>query len=255
MSFSRSAKRSTARPGATTAGRLRRSRRALRCARLRALAGPILGALVFRYAAFAAMCAMALVNEAERGPTLADPVLALVPYVAWVDRVNWVAWLVCYLPIAAFFLWQEPRRWVRYMICGGLVSIARGVCILVTHLGPPDPAHVGPGIGSRSFAEAWIELVSPFHVFVESSQRAYLTQDLFFSGHVATTFLLWLYVRRRPVLGTLALGGHVLSIAAVMFAHLHYTIDVVGAWAVTLGIYAWYERRARAQPRPPASGG
>ncbi len=207
--------------------------------------------LAFRYATFALMCAMALVNEAQRGVTLADPLLALVPYVAWVDHVNWVVWLACYLPVAAFFLWSEPRRWLRYMISGGLVSLARGVCILVTHLGPPDPAHTGPGIGTRSFGQAWIELVSPFHVFVESSQRAYLTQDLFFSGHVATTFLLWLYVRRRPLLGTLAFVGHWLSVAAVLLAHLHYTIDIVGAWAVTWGIYSWRESRARRDRNTP----
>lgn len=212
----------------------------------RRLLGPVLLALAGRYASFVAMCALALANERVRGPTLADPLLALVPYVAWVDRANWILWLAFYLPLALAFLWTDPQRWIRYMWTGALVSLARGVCIVATQLGPPDLAHTGPGVGSRSYAEALLELVSPFHVFVESSQRAYLTQDLFFSGHAATTFLLWLYLRGRRWLGPLALAGHLASVAAVFLAHLHYTIDVLGAWAVTWGIFALRERRAGA---------
>jgi hypothetical protein len=212
----------------------------------RELLGPILLAIAARYASFVAMCALALVHEGSSGPTLSDPLLSLVPYVAWVDRANWIVWLALYLPLALVFLWTEPQRWIRYMWTGALVSLARGVCIVATQLGPPDPAHTGPGIGSRSYGQALSELVSPFHVFVASSQRAYLTQDLFFSGHAATTCLLWLYLRRRRWLGPLALAGHVVSIASVFFAHLHYTIDVLGAWAVTWGIYALRERRAGA---------
>jgi hypothetical protein len=206
----------------------------------------VLLALGARYASFVAMCALALVHEGTRGPTLVDPLLALVPYVAWVDRANWVLWLALYLPLAVAFLFTQPERWVRYMWTGALVSLARGLCIVATQLGPPDPVHAGPGIGTRSYSQALLELVSPFHVFVESSQRAYLTQDLFFSGHAATTFLLWLYLRGRRWLGPLALLGHVLCVASVFLAHLHYTIDVLGAWAVTWAIYALRERRAGA---------
>ena len=111
----------------------------------RRLLGPILFALAGRYASFVAMCALALVHEGTRGPTLADPILELVPYVAWVDRANWVLWLALYLPLAVVFLWTEPARWVRYMWTGALVSLARGLCIVVTQLGPPDPAHTGAG--------------------------------------------------------------------------------------------------------------
>jgi hypothetical protein len=206
----------------------------------------VLLALGARYASFVAMCALALVHEGTRGPTLVDPLLALVPYVAWVDRANWVLWLALYLPLAVAFLFTQPERWVRYMWTGALVSLARGLCIVATQLGPPDPVHAGPGIGARSYTQALLELVSPFHVFVESSQRAYLTQDLFFSGHAATTFLLWLYLRGRRWLGPLALAGHLVSVASVFLAHLHYTIDVLGAWAVTWAIYALRERRAGA---------
>ncbi|MFM7282628.1 MAG: phosphatase PAP2-related protein, partial [Planctomycetia bacterium] len=78
------------------------------------------------------------------------------------------------------------------------------------------------------------------------SQAAYLTQDLFFSGHAATSFLLWLYLRERRVLGWIALLAHILITASVLFAHLHYTIDILGAWAVTYSLFAL---RARLKPR------
>jgi hypothetical protein len=222
-------------------------------ARLRPHTAAIGGALAFRFACYAAMTAIALSAESRRGPTLHDAVLARVPYVAWVDEVNYVAWLVVYLPLAVVFLAAEPVRWVRYMITGGLVSLVRGVCIAVTTLGVPDPAHAGPGIGSKTFWAAYVDLLSPIAVFADGSARAYLTQDLFFSGHAATTFLLVLYLWHRPLLRWLALAAHVLTVLAVMLAHLHYSIDIVGAWAITFAVFAVREWKPRAPEEKYAS--
>ena len=44
-------------------------------------------------------------------------------------------------PLALALLCTEPSRWIRYMITGGVLSLARGVCIALTGLGVPDPAH------------------------------------------------------------------------------------------------------------------
>jgi membrane-associated phospholipid phosphatase len=208
----------------------------------------IAGALAFRYAAYAAMTAMALWAELRPAPTLPDLLLARLPYVAWIDRVNYWLWLGVYVPLAALLLWRQPRRWVRYMVTGGLVSLARGASIALTGLGPPDPAHAGPGIGGRSFSEAYAELLSPVGVFDRGAIAAYLTKDLFFSGHVATTFLLWLYLRGHSRLAPVALAASLVVTASVLLAHLHYSIDVVGAWAVTFAIFVlregWPARRA-----------
>jgi membrane-associated phospholipid phosphatase len=76
---------------------------------------------------------------------------------------------------------------------------------------------------------------------------AYLTKDLFFSGHTATTFLLALYLWRFPRARLLAVLGHVLVVLSVLFSHLHYGIDVVGGYAVALAVFAlregWPPRR------------
>ena len=212
----------------------------------------VVGAAAFRAACYAAMTALALWNELRPAPTLPDTLLARLPYVAWVDRVNYLAWLACYLPVAAAFLATEPRRWARYMVTGGLVSLARGVCIALTGLGPPDPAHAGPGIAGMDFWRAWLDLLSPVGVFADGTARAYLTQDLFFSGHAATTFLLVLYLWRRPALRWLALAGHLAMVASVLLARLHYSIDVVGAWAVTFALFALREWAPR--PSAPSAG-
>jgi hypothetical protein len=141
----------------------------------RELRGKIALALLVRYLSFAAMCALALLNETPRGPSLHDPLLEALPYLPWVDRINWVLWLCLYLPLGLALFWTDTRRWIHYMYTGALVSLARDVCILATQLGPPNPEHVGPGIGDKSFTQAWLELISPVHVFVESSQATYLT--------------------------------------------------------------------------------
>ena len=203
------------------------------------------GALAFRAACYAAMTALALWAESTRGPVLHDALLSRLPYVPWVDRSNYIAWAVVYVPLAFVFLWTEPRRWVRYMITGGIVSLVRGVCIVATTLGVPDPEHAGAGLGGKSFFDAYLDLLSPAGVFAHGSARAYLTQDLFFSGHAATTFLLVLYLWHRPPLRAIAIVAHLAMVAAVMLAHLHYSIDVLGAWAFTFAIFALREWRPR----------
>ncbi len=212
----------------------------------------LLGVVAFRWACYAAMTALALWNEARPAPSLPDLVLERLPYLPWVDRANYLLWLGLYLPLAAALLLLEPRRWIRYMVTGGLVSLARGATIALTGLGAPRPAP-GGALAGRGFWAAFAELTSPLGVFQRDAIGVYLTQDLFFSGHAATTFLLWLYLRHRPRLAAAALLAHLLVVASVMLSHLHYAIDVVGAWAVTFALYAL--REGWPGPRRPAAGG
>ena len=216
-----------------------------RLATLAGLAPRLAGALAFRGACYAAMTALALANELRAAPVLPDLVLERLPYVAWVDRANYVAWLVLYLPIACALLWLEPLRWARYMVTGGLVSLARGACIVLTTLGPPPSPRTRADLAGQDLVAVWLELVSPFAIFARDSLGVWLSQDLFFSGHAATTFLLLLYVWHLPALRALALAAHALVVLSVMLAHLHYSIDVVGAWAFTFALFALREWRPR----------
>ncbi|MBL8859831.1 MAG: phosphatase PAP2 family protein [Planctomycetes bacterium] len=201
--------------------------------------------LLFRYACFVAMSALALWNEMRPGAPLRDVVLERLPYVAWIDDWNHWAWLFLYLPLSLCLLVTEPRAWLRYMIAGGIVSLARGVAIVLTNFGPPATQRAGPGIGDRDYLQALVEIISPIDVFGHGSMKAYLTQDLFFSGHAATTFLLVLYLWRKPTLRWFAVAAHVAMVLAVLLAHLHYTVDIVGAWIVTYAVFRAVEHRVR----------
>jgi len=91
--------------------------------------------------------------------------------------------------------------------------------------------------------------LNPLAFFTPSAgARLYLTKDLFFSGHTSSTFLLLLYVWRYRVLRWWMLTGHVLVVASIFFSHLHYTIDVIGAYAITFSLFALREWR----PKPAA---
>ena len=210
-------------------------------AALAALWPRLLAAAFFRYACYAAMTGMALWNELRPAATVPDLAIAAIPLVPAVARANYLLWLGLYAPLVAALLLTEPRRWIRYMVTGGLVSLTRGVTIALTGLGPPDPAVAGPGVAGRAFGHAFLELVSPLGVFGRDAYGAYLTKDLFFSGHAATTFLLLLYLRHRPRLRWVALAAHLAVVLSVLLSHIHYAIDVAGAWAFTLAIYALRE--------------
>ena len=211
------------------------------------LAAAVAGALAFRAACYGAMTAAAVWAERRPAPGgLPDLALLALPYLPWVARANYLLWLAVYLPLAVALLVLEPRRWVRYMVTGGLVSLLRGATIALTGLGPPDAALSGPGLGDLGAAEAWWSLVSPWAVFARGTAQAYLTKDLFFSGHAATTFLLALYLWPWRRLRWIAVAGHALVVASVLLARLHYAIDVVGAWAVTFAVFALREWRPRA---------
>jgi hypothetical protein len=180
-----------------------------------------------------------------------------VPRLAWLDRYNYWIWLACYLP-PALALWRLDRRaFLRFLYLGGWLSLARGVAVLLTGLGPVAGADVNAGLSGAEVLRAWATLVNPFSTLFDGTAGVYLTKDLFFSGHVATTFLLWLYCRRRRALGAVALAGHALVVAVVFLTHLHYTIDVVGAWAITFSAYAWVEgwpgRRGVEEPARPGT--
>lgn len=204
----------------------------------------ITGSLVFRVSCYFVMMWMALWAEARAAPRLPDAVLELVPYVPWVDRYNYILWLVAYVPVALWLLVKDAERFIRYMMSAGFIALIRGACIMVTGLGPVrgDDLHAGMNFETRW--SAFLHLITPFGFFdTGAGARVHLTKDLFFSGHTATTLLLLLYVWRYPALRGVMLAAHVLVVMSVFFAHLHYTIDVIGAYAITLTLFTLREGR------------
>lgn len=198
----------------------------------------ILGAVGFRLACFALMNALAVWVEARPAPSLPDALLSRIPYVPVVDRYNYLLWAVAYLPIAFLLLARDPRRFIRYNFAAGGLALLRGLCIAATGLGPVHGADLHAGMSGSARVSAFVALVTLNHF---GAAPFALTKDLFFSGHTSTTLLLLLYVWRDRLLRGWALVGHVGVVATVFLAHLHYTIDVLGAYAVTLALFALLE--------------
>ena len=212
------------------------------------------GAFAFRFACFAAMLWMALWAEARPAPSLPDAVLPHVPYVPAVDRYNYAVWVLAYVPVALALLFADARRFCRYMVVSGLLALARGACIAATGLGPVHGADVNAGMDLEARTRAFLHLLDPLGLFGRGPAHVYLTKDLFFSGHTATTFLLLLYTWSRPRLRWPMLVGHAVVVATVFLSHLHYTIDVLGAYAMAFSAYAlaeWRGRPAATSSAPP----
>jgi hypothetical protein len=206
----------------------------------------VAASFVVRMACYAASLWLSLIAEARAAPTLYDAVLDAVPLVPSVARYNYLLWLAAYVPVSLWFLRTDARRFVRYMYVSGGLALLRGFCILATGLGPVygRDLHVGLSFAERS--RAFWQLANPLEFFSPSAgARIYLTKDLFFSGHTATTLLLLLYVWPYRGLRYWMLVGHVLVVASVFLSHLHYTIDVIGAYAVTFACFALCEWRPR----------
>lgn len=202
----------------------------------------------FRFACYALMLWLALWAEARPAPSLPDAVLAVVPYVGWVDRNNYLLWLVAYVPVGLWLLATDGDRFVRYMVSSGLLAVTRGICIVATGLGPAHGTDVNAGLTPEARSAAFWQLVNPFGFFAPGgSAQVYLTKDLFFSGHTGTTFLLLLYVWKYPRLRWPMLVGHILVVTSLFFAHLHYTIDVIGAYAITYTLFAVREKQWRSE--------
>jgi hypothetical protein len=201
-------------------------------------------AIVWRYECHAVMLFLSLLTEGRPAPRLPDAVLDHLPRISWIADHNYWLWLLCYVPVAVA-LWRRNRTaFLHFLYLGGIVSLARGLCVGLTGLGPPDGQDPNVWLhGGGALFRVWLVLVNPFSTLFGDAAKVYLTKDLFFSGHVSSTFLLWLYCRREGRgLARAAALGHWATVAVVLLSHLHYTIDVVGAWAITYSLFALWGR-------------
>ena len=74
----------------------------------------VLRAFVVRVACYGLALRIQLFAEARPAPTLPDAVLAWVPYVAWVDRYNYLLWLLAYVPLGLAFWWKDVERFYHF---------------------------------------------------------------------------------------------------------------------------------------------
>jgi hypothetical protein len=212
---------------------------------LRQRFGPALllaAGVAYHYLCHSLMLLPVLWNELRPAPHLVDLVLDHIPLVPVIARYNYYLWIAAYIPLAFLLFRRDKKAFARFMLLGGLLSLLRGAIVPLTGLGPCQAADVH-NQHALPFLQTWWTLVNPYSALVKNAAGVALTKDLFFSGHVATTFLLYLYGRRIRGWDGIFLAANLLTTLCVFFSHLHYTIDVIGAYAITFCVYHLLEPR------------
>jgi hypothetical protein len=193
-------------------------------------------AIFLRYLCHSIMLIPVLLNEKRSAPRVPDLFLDFLPQSDFLLRYNYWLWLVCYLSMAFYFFIKKRTLFMRFIVTDSFVSIARGLCIPLTTFGPPFGDDIN-AIGF-DFWEVWFSMINPFNALAGGGALRYLTKDMFFSGHIATTFLIFLYARELGKrVGLLALVFNIFILLVVLFSHLHYAVDIIGAYSITFSIY------------------
>ena len=129
--------------------------------------------------------------------------------------------ILVYGPVVLWlFVWvlmvMKPRRLPFTFKSVGLFLLVRSVFVILTHLAP-SPDHI---------------VITSSNLISDFSQGG----DLFFSGHTGLPFLLALIFWDNVRLRTLFILTSLFFGAIVLMAHVHYSIDVLGAFFITYAI-------------------
>ncbi len=155
--------------------------------------------------------------ERRPGVTLPDPILALFP----ASDVTWVTFTIIYAGLIAglLVLARQPERLVIAVQSYGIMVLFRITAMYLLPLDPP------PGM---------IALRDPFVQLFGTGQV--LTKDLFFSGHTATMFLLFL-ADRNTISRMGFLAGTLVLPVFLLWQHVHYSVDILAAPAFAYAAY------------------
>jgi hypothetical protein len=120
------------------------------------------------------------------------------------------------LVFVVVLLIMRPRTAAFTLKSIGLLIFTRSLFVIMTHIAP-----------------------FPDHIATDMNHYTSMTSgaDLFFSGHTAVPYMLALIFWRDSSLRVFFMASSVVAALAVLFGHLHYTIDVFAAYFITHGVY------------------
>ncbi len=147
--------------------------------------------------------------EYRPGVTIADPILLLFNPI----NLTWLTFGLIYFSIllTVFSVFKNPEKLVFILQCYGVMVFFR---LIVMYLIPLEaPPTLIP------LNDPFVQLFGPGKI---------LTKDLFFSGHTATIFLLYLSSENR-LIRIIFLSSTILVGTAVLLQHVHYSVDVAVA--------------------------
>jgi membrane-associated phospholipid phosphatase len=147
--------------------------------------------------------------EARQGIILPDPLLSHFKPI----NLTWLIFGLIYLSLilAVYDLSKYPGQLLFTLQAYSLLVVVRIAAMYVMPLNPPPDM---------------IPLNDPFVQYFGTGRL--LTKDLFFSGHTATIYLLFLTAQNKK-LKLLFLSCTVVIGLSVLLQHVHYSIDVFAA--------------------------
>lgn len=160
--------------------------------------------------------------ERRNGVILNDPVLNLFDPV----DLTWLTFGLMYVSLIAaiIFFSKKPQLLLLAFQSYILMIILRMIAMHLVSLNPP---------------EKMIPLNDPLVEFFGTGQL--LTKDLFFSGHTATLFLLFLLADLKSLKIFFLISTITLAIS-VLLQHVHYSIDVLAAPFFAYGSFKLIEK-------------
>lgn len=153
--------------------------------------------------------------ESRKGPVLNDYLLKYIPAQDFSIPIFIIVWSASLLVIIRSI--QQPAIFLTV-----LFSL---IVLLFTRIGsiyfvPLDPPH------------GLIVLMDPLTSFTYGGRGIFITKDLFFSGHTSNIFMFYLCLQKKKDKVFLLLASITVGIL-VLAQHVHYTLDVVGAFIIT----------------------
>lgn len=147
--------------------------------------------------------------ELRQGVILNDPLLKLFTPV----NLTWLIFGLIYISLAAGVISFIPRpeKLLFALQVYSVMVIFRIAAMFLLPLDPPAGTLI---------------LLDPFVEFFGTGKT--LTKDLFFSGHTATLFMLYL-VSEKKILKNIFLISTIFVGISVLLQHIHYVIDVFAA--------------------------
>lgn len=160
--------------------------------------------------------------EAREGFSFKDPVLILIKPV----NLTWLIFISIYLSLflGIIILIKNPLQLVFTIQVYFVLILIRMIAMYTVPFNPPP---------------SMIPLNDPFVQFFGTGKL--LTKDLFFSGHTATIFLLYLVVEKKIIKKIFLLFTIVVAVSVIV-QHVHYFIDVFAAPFFTFTSYALVKR-------------
>jgi len=155
--------------------------------------------------------------EKKQGFALNDLLLERLP----AHDVSWLIFFTIWV-VGALLIWRavkKPEIFLNFLWSYVLLCLTRMITISLVPLEPPLQL---------------IPLVDPMSSLYYGTR--FITKDLFFSGHTATVFLMFLCLEGNKD-KAFALCATILTAMLLMIQHVHYTVDILAAPLFTYFIY------------------